>query len=189
MTAHVPPAQAIADTRRWLERAVIGLNLCPFAKAVHAKAQIHWAVYPVADEHDLIAMLLAEADALAACDASVRDTTLLIAPNTLSDFLDFNDLTARAERKLARVGFDGVLQLASFHPQFQFGGTATSDLGNATNRAPYPTLHLLREDSVTRAVAAFPEAEAIFGRNIETLEALGAKGWIALDVGPGAAAP
>ncbi|RYY96078.1 MAG: DUF1415 domain-containing protein [Comamonadaceae bacterium] len=190
MTAvHVTPAQALADTRRWLERAVIGLNLCPFAKAVHAKAQIHWAVYPESDAHGLIAALLAEAEALAACDAALRDTTLLIAPNTLSDFLDFNDLVARADRKLARAGFDGVLQLASFHPQFQFGGTDPSDLGNATNRAPYPTLHLLREDSVSRAAEAFPEAEAIFGRNIETLEALGAEGWTALDVGPGAAAP
>lgn len=189
MTALVQPAQAIADTRRWLERAVIGLNLCPFAKTVHVKAQIHWAVYPMAEAHELIAALLAEAEALAACDAAVRDTTLLIAPNTLSDFLDFNDLAARAERKLARAGFEGVLQLASFHPQFQFGGTEPSDIGNATNRAPYPTLHLLREDSVSRAVEAFPEAEAIFERNIDTLEALGARGWAALDVGPGAAKP
>ena len=107
------------------------------------------------------------------CDPPERDTTLLIAPNTLADFLDFNDFTARAERRLARAGFDGVLQLASFHPRFQFAGTDADDITNATNRAPYPTLHLLREDSVSRAVDAFPEAEAIFGRNIETLEALG----------------
>jgi len=187
MTTPVLAGQAIADTRRWLEQAVIGLNLCPFAKAVHVKAQIHWAVYPSSHEDALIDMLLAEARALAACDASVRDTTLLIAPNTLSDFLDFNDATARAERRLARAGFEGVLQLASFHPRFQFGGTEPSDIGNATNRAPYPTLHLLREDSVSRAVEAFPEAEAIFERNIETLETLGAAGWAALDVGPGAA--
>jgi hypothetical protein len=104
----------------------------------------------------------------------VRDTTLLIAPHTLADFLDFNDFTARAERQLARAGFDGVFQLASFHPQFQFAGTEPDDIGNATNRAPYPTLHLLREDSVSRAVEAFPGAEAIFERNIDTLEALGA---------------
>ena len=189
MTVMVAPAQAIADTRRWLERAVIGLNLCPFAKAVHVKAQIHWAVYPAADEHALIDALQAEAAALAALDASVRDTTLLIVPNTLSDFLDFNDLAARAERKLARAGYEGVLQLASFHPRFQFGGTEPSDIGNATNRAPYPTLHLLREDSVSRAVDAFPEAETIFERNIETLEALGLRGWAELGVGAGAATP
>ena len=126
---------------------------------------------------------------LVALDAAVRDTTLLIAPNALPDFLDFNDFTARAERRLARAGFDGVLQLASFHPQFQFAGTEADDIGNATNRAPHPTLHLLREDSVSRAVEAFPEAEAIFERNIDTLEALGAQGWAELDVGPGSAKP
>ncbi|MEJ1167503.1 DUF1415 domain-containing protein [Variovorax sp. CCNWLW235] len=185
--ATIEAMQAEADTRRWLERAVIGLNLCPFAKAVHVKAQIHFAVYMSADDAALIEMLLAEANELAALDASVRDTILLIAPNTLVDFLDFNDFTARAERKLARAGFDGVFQLASFHPQFQFGGTEPDDISNATNRAPYPTLHLLREDSVSRAVEAFPEAEAIFERNIETLESLGPEGWAALDVGPGSA--
>ena len=104
-------------------------------------------------------------------------------------FASGSDFLARAERKLARAGFDGVFQLASFHPQFQFAGTEADDLGNATNRAPYPTLHLLREDSVSRAVEAFPEAEAIFERNIDTLEALGSDGWVALDVGPGSARP
>lgn len=187
--ATIDAIQAEADMRRWLERAVIGLNLCPFAKAVHVKAQIRYAVYLPTDEAALIDMLLAEADELAALDASVRDTTLLIAPNTLADFLDFNDFTARAERRLVRAGFDGVFQLASFHPRFQFAGTDADDIGNATNRAPYPTLHLLREDSVSRAVEAFPEAEAIFERNIETLEALGPDGWAALDVGPGSARP
>lgn len=185
----ITAAQAEADTRRWLERAVIGLNLCPFAKAVHVKAQIHYATYLPTEEADLMDALLSEARELTALDASVRDTTLLMAPNTLADFLDFNDFTARAERRLARAGFDGVLQLASFHPQFQFGGTEPDDIGNATNRAPYPTLHLLREDSVSRAVEAFPEAEAIFERNIDTLEALGAAGWAALDVGAGSAKP
>jgi hypothetical protein len=187
--ATITALQAEADTRRWLERAVIGLNLCPFAKAVHVKAQIHYAVYMPTEEADLMDALLSEAHALAALDASVRDTTLLMAPNTLADFLDFNDFTARAERRLARAGFDGVFQLASFHPQFQFGGTEPDDIGNATNRAPYPTLHLLREDSVSRAVEAFPEAEDIFERNIDTLEALGVAGWAALDVGAGSAKP
>ena len=180
---------AVADTRRWLERAVIGLNLCPFAKAVHAKGQIHHAVHLAeADDAGLMDRLLAEAHALAALPASERDTTLLIAPHALADFLDFNDFTARAERRLSRAGFDGTLQLASFHPRFQFAGTEADDIGNATNRAPFPTLHLLREASIDRAVEAFPEAEAIFERNIETLEALGVDGWAALDVGPGGAA-
>lgn len=183
--AFVAAEQAVADMRRWLERAVIGLNLCPFAKAVHVKGQIHYATYLPAEHDDLLDALLAEARQLVAFDATERDTTLLIAPNTLSDFLDFNDFTARAERRLAKAGFDGVLQLASFHPQFQFGGTEPDDIGNATNRAPYPTLHLLREESVDRAVEAFPDAEEIFGRNIDTLETLGPEGWAALDVGPG----
>jgi hypothetical protein len=183
--ALVTAEQAVADTRRWLERAVIGLNLCPFAKAVHVKGQIHYATYLSAEHDDLLDALLAEARQLVALDATERDTTLLIAPNALLDFLDFNDFTARAERRLAKAGFDGVLQLASFHPRFQFGGTEPDDIGNATNRAPYPTLHLLREESVDRAVEAFPDAEEIFGRNIDTLEALGPEGWAALDVGPG----
>lgn len=185
----IDAAQAEADTRRWLERAVIGLNLCPFAKSVHVKGQIYYVTYLDTHEGRLIDALLAEARALVALDAEVRDTTLLIVPHALADFLDFNDFTERAERKLARAGFDGVLQLASFHPHFQFAGTEADDITNATNRAPYPTLHLLREDSMDRAVEAFPEAEAIFERNIETLEALGPDGWTALDVGPGSATP
>lgn len=188
-TATIGPLQAEADTRRWLERAVIGLNLCPFAKAVHVKGQIHYTVHESDAQAGLMDALLAEAHDLAALDAAVRDTTLLIAPNTLADFLDFNDFTARAERRLARAGFDGVFQLASFHPQFQFAGTDAGDIGNATNRAPYPTLHLLREESVDRAVDAFPEAQAIYEHNIDTLEALGPEGWVALDVGPGSAKP
>ena len=177
--------RVLADVRRWLERAVIGLNLCPFAKAVHVKQQVHYAVYHQDDEAGLLDALLFEAAELVAHDDSVRDTTLLVAPGMLTDFLDFNDFTGRAERRLARAGFDGVLQLASFHPRFQFTGSEEDDIGNATNRAPYPILHLLREDSVSRAVEAFPEAAEIFERNIETLERLGPQGWAALEVGPG----
>jgi hypothetical protein len=180
-------AEVIADTQRWLERAVIGLNLCPFAKAVHVKGQIHYAVYMADDADGLMDTLLAQAQELDAHVPAVRDTTLLMAPNALGDFLDFNEFTARAERRLARAGFEGTLQLASFHPRFQFAGTEPDDIGNATNWAPYPTLHLLREDSVSRAVDAYPEAEAIFDKNIETLEALGAEGWAALKVGRGGA--
>ena len=179
---------AEADTRRWLECAVIGLNLCPFAKAVHVRGQIHHAVWLAEDDHGLLDLLLSEAQALVAQTPDVRDTTLLVVPHALADFLDFNDFIGRAERRLSRAGFDGTLQLASFHPRYQFAGTDADDIANATNRAPYPTLHLLREASVDRAVEAFPEAEAIFDRNIETLDTLGAAGWAALDVGPGAAA-
>ncbi|MDB5825864.1 MAG: peptidase [Variovorax sp.] len=188
IAATITAAQAEADTQHWLECAVIGLNLCPFAKAVHAKRQIRYAVHAAAtDDAGLMEALMREATDLARCSPSERDTTLLIAPNTLADFLDFNDFTRRAERRLVRAGFGGELQLASFHPRFEFAGSASDDIANATNRAPYPTLHLLREDSVGRAVDAFPEADAIFERNIETLKTLGVAGWAALDVGPGGA--
>lgn len=177
--------QAVDDTRRWLERAVIGLNLCPFAKAVHAKRQVHYAVHLAGDEDGVIDVLLEQAQELLALPPNIRETTLLIAPNTLREFLDFNDLAVRAERRLAREGYEGELQLATFHPDYRFAGTEARDITNATNRAPYPTLHLLREESVGRAVDAYPETESIVDRNLRTLESLGPAGWKALDVGPG----
>jgi hypothetical protein len=166
---------------------VIGLNLCPFAKGVHVKGQIHYAVALTEDVDEVLGLLRAELSALATMPASVRDTTLLILPHCLRDFLDFNDFLGRAEALLEEMALDGTLQIASFHPQFQFAGTDVDDVTNCTNRSPYPTLHLLREESIDRAVEVFPEAETIFERNIEVLQALGMPGWSALDVGPGAA--
>jgi len=180
----IDPPLAIQDTVRWLERAVIGLNLCPFAKAVHARQQIHHAVFSGDDLDALMIRVLDEAQALIDTDPGERDTTLLIVPDALHDFLDFNDWLGWAESRMRRAGHDGVLQLASFHPRFQFADAEADDIGNATNQSPYPTLHLLREDSVSRAVDAFPDAAEIFEGNIERLEALGAEGWRALDVGP-----
>ena len=181
-----PPAIVIADTRRWLERAVIGLNLCPFAKAPHAKGQIHYAVCDSDDAADWLAQLRTELQALAALDATERETALLMAPRLLPDFLDFNDFLAEADAVLAELDLYGTLQIASFHPRFQFAGTDEDDITNATNRAPYPTLHLIREASIDRAVAAFPEAEAIYEANMATLEKLGDEGWAALGVGASA---
>ncbi|GKS90108.1 DUF1415 domain-containing protein [Acidovorax sp. SUPP2539] len=172
------------DMVRWLERAVIGLNLCPFAKAVHVKAQIHYVVSEATDGRGLLEDLQRELEALAEISAERRDTTLLMAPGCMEDFLDFNDFLALADDLVEAMDLGGILQVASFHPQFQFDGTDVDDVTNSTNRAPYPTLHLLREDSIDRAVEAFPEAEAIFERNIEVLEELGTEGWKALDVGP-----
>lgn len=174
----------IDDTVRWLERAVIGLNLCPFAKAVHVKGQIHYAVTFASGAQDVLDLLRDELTALANTPAEVRDTTLLVMPHCLQDFLDFNDFLGDAEDVLHALGLEGTLQLASFHPQFQFAGTDVDDVTNCTNRSPYPTLHLLREASIDRAVAVFPEAEAIFERNMEVLEGMGMAGWLALDVGP-----
>ena len=144
------------DMVRWLERAVIGLNLCPFAKGVHAKGQIHYVVSAATDGAALEQDLRRELVDLAATSAQVRDTTLLVAPDCLHEFLDFNDFLAVADAVLEELGLDGTLQIASFHPQFQFAGTVADDVTNCTNRAPYPTLHLLREDSIDRAAA--PEA-------------------------------
>lgn len=171
------PVNAINETTAWLEKAVIGLNLCPFAKAVHSKGQIRWVLSDATEPTALLRLLGQELQHLAAADPEAVDTTLIVHPQVLQDFLDFNDFLGVAEEALEELELDGVLQIASFHPQFQFAGTDTDDITNATNRSPYPTLHLLREDSVERAVAAFPEADAIFERNIETLRRLGSEGW------------
>lgn len=176
------------DMVRWLERAVIGLNLCPFAKGVHAKGQIHYVVSAATGAEALAQDLRRELADLAAAPAEVRDTTLLMAPDCLQDFLEFNDFLGVAEDVLEELDLDGTLQIASFHPQFQFAGTDAGDVTNCTNRAPYPTLHLLREDSIDRAVQAYPDAEAIYERNMEVLEQLGMPGWQALDVGVSTAA-
>ncbi|TAM44389.1 MAG: DUF1415 domain-containing protein [Burkholderiaceae bacterium] len=177
-------AQVRQDTCRWLERAVIGLNLCPFAKAVHVKGQVHYAVSAASDPQALLGDLEFELKALVAKDPQVRETTLLIAPRCLQQFADFNEFLAEADAALVRLALGGVVQIASFHPHYQFAGTDAHDISNFTNRAPYPTLHLLREDSMDRAVAAFPEAELIYEANIRTLEKLGHAGWDALGVGP-----
>lgn len=173
-------AQVLADTVQWLERAVIGLNLCPFAKGVHTKGQVHYTVSHAQSDGELLDLLEAELLALNAADPSARDTTLLIVPGMLEEFLVFNDFLDRADKVLRKLGLEGILQIASFHPQFQFVGTGADDISNFTNRAPYPTLHLLREESIDRAVEAFPQAEQIFEKNMQTLEALGATGWNAL---------
>jgi hypothetical protein len=171
------------DTRRWLERAVIGLNLCPFAKSVHVKGQVHYAVSDARYVDELLLDLEAELKALIASDAAARDTTLLMAPYCLDDFLDFNDFLGQADKALVRLGLDGVLQIASLHPAYQFAGTEADDITNFTNRSPYPTLHLLREESIDRAVAAFPNAETIFETNMQTMQRLGRAGWDELQAG------
>jgi len=170
----------VAATRQWIEKAVIGLNLCPFAKAVYVKNQVRYAVSRAPHLDGLLEDLDRELDFLAVADPVEIDTTLLIHPTLLPDFLDFNDFMQLAEAAVGEHGLDGVIQIASFHPAFRFAGTEPDDIGNYTNRAPFPTLHLLREASIARAVAAFPEAETIYERNIDTLKVLGYAGWQAL---------
>jgi hypothetical protein len=168
---------AITATRYWLEQAVIGLNLCPFAKAVHVKEQIRWVESQARDAQGLLEDFVDELQFLAAADPETVETTLLIHPHALNDFLDYNDFLDVADATIEELGLDGVLQVASFHPDYQFEGTAPDDVDNLTNRSPHPMLHLLREDSIARAVAAFPDTATIYERNIETLRRLGASGW------------
>lgn len=178
------PDAVIQATRRWVEEAVIGLNLCPFAKAVHAKDQIRYVVSQARDTEALLLDLADELRTLAAADPARVDTTLLVHPGVLNDFLDYNDFLELADATVAELGLEGVLQVASFHPRYQFADTEPEDMGNFSNRSPYPCLHLLREASVDAAVEAFPEAEKIYLKNIETLERLGHAGWKALGLQP-----
>ncbi len=170
----------VAHTLAWVDRAVIGLNLCPFARAVRVKSQLRCVVSNACDTEVLLRTLCAEAQRLLDSEPAQGDTTLLVHPQVLADFADHNDFLDAAEAALFEMGCDGVLQLASFHPDYQFADTERDDVTNATNRSPYPTLHLLREASVDRAVEAFPETESIFETNIATMQSLGHAGWQSL---------
>ena len=172
--------EVLAKTRHWLEAAVIGLNLCPFAKAVYVKNQVRLVVSKARHADDLLEELDRELDLLVATPAADIDTTLLIHATLFEDFLDFNDFLEVAEGVVDEHGLEGVIQLASFHPQFQFDGTELDDISNYTNRAPFAIMHLLREESVERAVEAFPQADTIFEANIAVLEKLGHAGWKSL---------
>ncbi len=182
MNTHPHSDKIIADTRHWLERAVIGLNLCPFAKAVHVKSQIVYAVSNSTDAEMLLNDLSVQLRELVAHDEANRSTALLMVPDYLADFLDFNDFLDLADALVSTLKLEGTIQVASFHPQYQFADTEVNDITNYTNRAPYPTLHLLREDSVDIAVAAYPEAADIFENNMATMEKLGADGWAKLGI-------
>ena len=167
----------VAATQLWLERAVIGLNLCPFGKAVHVKEQIRYAVTAAGTADELLAELEHELLVLSRENPKDLDTTLLIHPLVMTDFLDYHFFLAEADALLGRLGFDGVLQIASMHPRYEFADSEPDDIENFTNRSPYPCLHLLRETSIDRAVAAFPDAAKIFDKNIDTLRQLGHEGW------------
>jgi hypothetical protein len=170
-------AEVMDATRDWLERAVIGLNLCPFAKAVHVKGQIRFAVTGAVTADELLAALEDALQFLVQADPERTDTTLLIHPHAMPDFLDFHFFLAEADALLRRLGLAGTIQIAGFHPRFEFAGSSPEDIENYTNRSPYPILHLLREASVGRAVEAFPDAAGIFERNIRALRSLGHAGW------------
>jgi hypothetical protein len=173
----VGPAQAARATLAWVDRAVIDLNLCPFARRVRSKGLLRCVASEATDAETLLSELCDEIRHLLAVDASECDTTLLVHPWVLTDFGDHNDFLDAAEAAIDEIAGPGVLQLASFHPDYQFEGTEADDITNATNRSPYPTLHLLREASIDAAVDAFPDAADIYEANMATLRTLGATRW------------
>jgi hypothetical protein len=168
--------EVIAQTRNWVEKAVIGLNLCPFAKSVYVKNQVRIVVSEARHLDAFLEQLDSELDLLVATDPAEIDTTLLIHPDLLPDFLEFNDFMLLAEEAVIEHDLEGVIQIASFHPAFQFADTEPDDISNYTNRSPYPTIHLIREASIARAVESMPDTDAIYERNIETMKSLGHDG-------------
>lgn len=170
-------SEVVARTQAWLVHAVIGLNLCPFAKSVYVKNQIEYRVSAAVDAEALLDDLLAALQTLKEADPEVTDTTLLIHPSALQDFFAFNDFLALADAVLVSLRLVGVFQIASFHPDYQFADTGADDISNCTNRAPYPMLHLLRETSLDKATLSVPDADDIVERNIATLNQLGPEGW------------
>jgi len=177
MTDRPTVADVVVATRTWLEKAVIGLNLCPFAAPVHLHDRIRYFVSEACSPLMLLQDLLSELRALDVADPDQCETTLLIHPNVLASFADYNDFLRRADDAVAELGLAGVVQVASFHPQYQFADAAPDDISNYTNRSPYPMLHLLRESSVERAVMRYPDTTAIYKTNIETMRRLGHEGW------------
>ena len=176
MAAPTPDA-VLARSRLWLERAVIGLNLCPFAKSVHLRGQVRWVLSDATDEAALLADLLVELERLYDADPAEVETTLIVHPHVLADFLDYNDFLDVADAAVSELDLDGEIQVASFHPDYRFADSDPEAVENCSNRSPYPMLHLLRESSIARAVAAFPDAASIYERNIGTLRKLGPAGW------------
>ena len=169
--------QIIAYTNAWVEQVVIGLNLCPFAKPVHTKGQIDYFLSHARDETTLAADLRLAMQRLIASTPDSMDTCLLIHPWVLSDFFDYNNFLNIADEILDELELIGVLQIASFHPHYQFAGTTEDDVTNCTNRSPFPMLHLLREESLDKATAALPDANVIVDRNLNTMITLGHEGW------------
>jgi hypothetical protein len=174
-----PPAepQVIADTRLWLERAVIGLNLCPFARAEYVRNRIAFRVTQATTPEALLSELEAALRELIAIEPSKIETTLLIHPRVLQGFLDFNEFLGEADALVVRIELVGVVQIASFHPRYQFAGEDPDDMSHFTNRSPFPMLHLLREASVERAVGSGEDAATIVARNLKTVRGLGPEGW------------
>ncbi|WP_161811250.1 DUF1415 domain-containing protein [Steroidobacter agaridevorans] len=169
--------QVIAATRAWLERAVIGQQLCPFAAGPYRTGRVRFCINAQPSPAGLLEELCRELQMLRDADPLQCETTLLIHPQVLTEFLDYNDFLDECDVAVAELGLEGELQVASFHPKYRFAGTHEHDITNFTNRSPYPMLHLLREASISRAVESFPGIDEIAPRNMETLRRLGHEGW------------
>jgi hypothetical protein len=167
----------VARTREWLERAVIGLNLCPFARSPYLGDKVHYDVSEADCPEALLEDLVAALQYLVAAEPDVLETTLLIHPGALGQFDDFNDFLAVADAAIEALDLEGVVQIASFHPDYRFAGTKPDAIENFSNRSPYPILHLLRESSVARAADAMPDPDSIYRDNMVTLKQLGREGW------------
>ena len=171
---------ALAETRQWVERVVIGLHLCPFAKVPQQRGQVRYVVSEAREPEALLIALVDELNRIAAAPTDEIETTLLIHPQVLADFAEYNEFLSIADGAVEALGLDGVIQIASFHPQYQFAGSEADDIANATNRSPHPILQLLREATIERGLAAYPDPDAIYEANIATLEGLGSDGWASL---------
>lgn len=169
--------EIIERTKVWLECAVIGLNLCPFAKSVFVKKQVRYALTAASSADELLSELEHELTLLVHTAPEKLDTTLLIHPQVMTDFLDYHFFLSEVDALIRNLDMEGIFQIASLHPHYEFTGSEPDEIANYTNRSPYPTLHLLRESSIDRAVAAFPDAADIFERNIQTMERIGHEGW------------
>ena len=164
---------AIAATRRWVEQVVVGLNICPFAAAPVRGDRIRYALCEATHPEAIYRALLQEMEDLIGLPESVAEGSLLVVPQGLENFADYLDLFQVAEAAIPEAGLEGILQLASFHPDYQFHGAAPDDPANYTNRSPYPMFHLIREAPLERALARHPDPEGIPARNIELLRRLG----------------
>ena len=182
MPQHLTDEDIIQHTKIWLEKAVIGLNLCPFAKAPYNKGQVRIVVSHAKHLDRFLEDLDNEIQALLNTPANELETTLLVHPTLFGDFFLFNDMLDVADEALVDNQAEGIIQIAPFHPLFQFEGTEADDITNYTNRSPYPTVHLIREESIDRATQAFPDAEVIYERNMALLREMGLDGWQKLDI-------
>lgn len=165
--------QIIADVEQWLDEVVIGLDLCPFAARPRREKRVRIAVSHATDDEALLNDLQAELERLSDTPAAELETTLLAIPNMLEDFADYNDFLDAVDLWVEQFGWEGDLQVASFHPQYQFADTEPDDPGNLTNRSPWPLLHIIREESLEKAIEHYPDVDAIPERNIARMEALG----------------